>query len=106
MVFFDFDQATISPSYYGLLEDLARVLKLNPTLKIRIIGSADAKGSNDYNYKLGLRRAEAVKKFLVSRGVNPAQLVVVSVGETLPLAGNDTEVGRAQNRHVRFEIIR
>ncbi len=106
MVFFDFDQADIKPEYHPLLLEIAEVLKKNPDLKLKVIGSTDSRGDEEYNYRLGLKRARAVKAFLVAHGVNPAQLIVVSVGETQPIADNTTEEGRAKNRHVRFEIVR
>lgn len=106
MVFFEFDKADIKPQFEPLLDEIARVLKQNPDLKLRVIGSTDSLGTEEYNYKLGLRRAENVKRYLVSKGVSPDQLIVISVGEKAPIADNSTEEGRAKNRHVRFEIVR
>ena len=106
LILFEFDKTDIAPRYYATLEEIARVLKLNPDLRLKIIGATDAVGSEEYNYKLGLRRAEKVKNFLVSRGVSPSQLIVISVGEKAPIAVNDSEAGRAQNRYVRFELVR
>jgi len=104
MVFFDFDRADIK--HHPLLLEIAEVLKQNPDLKLKVIGSTDSLGDEEYNYRLGLKRAQAVKAFLVAHGVNPDQLIVVSVGETQPIADNTTPEGRAKNRHVRFEIVR
>ncbi len=105
MIFFDFDQARIKSEYHPLLLEIVAVLKQNPSLKLKVIGSTDSRGDEEYNYRLGLKRARAVKNFLVKQGANPSQLIVVSVGETQPIADNTTEEGRAKNRNVHFEII-
>ncbi len=106
MVFFEFDKTDIKPQFEPLLDEIATVLQKNPDVKIRVIGSTDALGTEEYNYKLGLRRAENVKNYLVKHGVSHSQIIVISVGEKAPIADNNTPEGRAKNRHVRFELAR
>ncbi len=94
------------------LDTLEVYLKHNPNAVIEIIGYADASGKAIYNYKLGLKRAQAVKDYLVKRGVNPDQLVVVSFGEENPIAinrnpdGSWNPEGQRYNRRVEFRVLK
>lgn len=103
-IFFDFDKATLRTESYPELNRLLELLNEYPKMKIRIEGHTDALGSNEYNQKLSQRRADAVARFLRVNGVNTNRLVVVGKGETTPVATNETEEGRQQNRRVEFEI--
>jgi outer membrane protein OmpA-like peptidoglycan-associated protein len=69
-----------------------------------VIGHTDANGSDDYNQKLSERRANAVINFLSANKINTSRLAAKGMGETDPVAGNDTEEGKAQNRRVEFVI--
>jgi outer membrane protein OmpA-like peptidoglycan-associated protein len=103
-VTFDFNQTAIKPQFVPVLDDVARVLNQYPSTTVDIVGHADSVGSDDYNLDLSRRRAAAVADFLVQRGrVLPDRLFVDGQGERYPIASNDTEAGRAQNR--RVEII-
>jgi outer membrane protein OmpA-like peptidoglycan-associated protein len=110
-VFFDFDQTQIKAEFFNDLNNLARQLKNNPSLKLIIIGHADSKGSDEYNLKLSKRRANAVANYLVVRGVARKRMQLVAKGETEPLVpnensdGSDSPQGRAKNRRVEFQII-
>ena len=94
------------------LNKLADYLKDNPEAVIEIIGYADASGRASYNYYLGLKRARAVRDYLVKHGVNPKQLVVTSFGEENPIAinrnpdGSWNPEGQRYNRRVEFRIIK
>ena len=69
------------------------------------VGHTDSVGSDDYNQKLSLRRAEAVKAYLVSKGVDTARVYTEGKGETQPMADNATAEGRAKNRRVTVEVV-
>jgi len=102
---FDFNKANIRPDAAGILREAATILKDNSTVNVSVEGHTDAIGSDQYNQKLSLRRAEAVKQFLVKEGIAASRLQVRGFGKTQPVASNDTEDGRAQNRRVELKII-
>ena len=84
-VLFDFDKATLKPQGQALLDDLTRVLEGAQYEVILAIGHADRIGSNSYNQRLSVRRAEAVKRYLVSKGIEPNRVYTDGKGETQPL---------------------
>lgn len=103
---FDFDSSKIRDDSRGKLARVINTLKENPGIRVRIEGHADSTGPADYNQGLSLRRAEAVRKYLVDRGVSITRLSVVGKGESEPLVSNDTRAGRAVNRRVEFKAIK
>jgi OOP family OmpA-OmpF porin len=105
-VHFDFDQASIKPEYEDSLADLAMVMRLNPDLSLTVHGHADSIGSEEYNMNLSERRAEAAKQFLARRGIDEERISTEGHGETDPVASNETEDGREQNRRVEFDPSR
>ena len=103
---FDFNKATIKPESHSLLDEVTGVIKQNPQLKkISIEGHTDSEGSDSYNLKLSDERANAVMKYLVEHGVEQARLAAKGFGETKPIASNDNDQGREQNRRVEFMIV-
>ena len=102
--FFDFDKAIVKDQYLPHLVNAAQVFKNNPGLKVNIQGHADHTGTDEYNLRLGLRRAEAVKRVLVDNGVNPDFLLISSMGKRQPVADNRTARGRALNRRVEIHV--
>jgi len=105
-IYFDFDKSTIKPESRPALEDAAKMLNENPTIKVEIQGHTDSKGSDSYNLALSDRRAAAVVAYLVTNlGVDPSRLTSRGYGESMPIATNDTDAGRALNRRVEFAII-
>ena len=103
-VTFDVDRAEIKPQFVPVLDDVSRVLTQYPSTLVDVIGHADATGPDDYNLDLSRRRASSVADFLVNRGrVLPDRLYVDGQGERSPIASNETEAGRAQNR--RVEVV-
>ena len=104
IIYFDFDRADLSPEAKANLRQIAPKI-LNSDRNITIAGHADEIGSHKYNLDLGVRRAEAVKEFLVSLGVNSVQLSIISYGETNPIATGSNPKVRAQNRRVEFITI-
>jgi outer membrane protein OmpA-like peptidoglycan-associated protein len=102
---FDFNKSTIRADAASTLKEAAAILKQNADVKVSVEGHTDAIGSEAYNMKLSLRRAAAVKAFLVREGVAESRLSVRGFGKSQPVASNDTEDGRAQNRRVELKIL-
>jgi outer membrane protein OmpA-like peptidoglycan-associated protein len=105
-IYFNFNKATFQPSSLNELSKLERMMQQNPGLRIRISGHTDRIGSASYNKKLSQQRANAVKNYLVKKGVDPRRVQSIGYGEESPLASNDDELeGRELNRRVEFEVI-
>lgn len=105
-IFFEYAKATLSPDSYPELDRIADTMKENPNLVIEVQGHTDNVGSNESNLKLSQDRAEAVRKYLLSKKIQAARVTSVGYGETKPIASNDTEEGKAQNRRVQLAIVR
>jgi OOP family OmpA-OmpF porin len=104
-VLFDFDKSVIKPAGKERLDDLAsKVNSINLEVVIAI-GHTDSIGSDAYNQKLSVRRAESVKAYLVSKGVEPNRIYTEGKGEKQPVASNKTKDGRQKNRRVEIEVI-
>ncbi len=103
--FFDFDKAVVKPEGKAKLDDLVGKLK-GITLEVIIaVGHTDWVGSDAYNQKLSVRRAEAVKGYLVSKGIEANRIYTEGKGEKQPVADNRTSAGRAKNRRVEIEVV-
>jgi outer membrane protein OmpA-like peptidoglycan-associated protein len=102
-VTFAFDRSDIQPQFDRVLDEVAGTLNQYPSTTVDVVGHADSTGTDAYNQALSERRASSVASYLTSRGVLPARLYVAGMGERQPIASNDTEAGRAQNR--RVEIV-
>jgi len=101
---FDFDKAVIKPEFVPVLDEAVAALQKHPGKKVTIEGHTDAIGSDAYNEKLGMRRSDAVKSYLVEKGIAADTLTTESFGETQPVADNKTKEGRAMNRRVEFKV--
>lgn len=102
---FDFDKSNLRPEFYPVLDDVARTLQeFNQTI-VEVAGHTDSIGSDAYNQKLSEQRADSVSSYLTSRGLNRDRFIVVGAGETRPVASNETEAGRAQNRRVEITLV-
>jgi len=101
---FKSNQATLTDDSKSILEEAYKALLLNPDVRVEISGYTDNVGSDEYNQKLSLRRAQAVKNWLVQRGIASNRMKTVGKGEMEPVASNDTAQGRAQNRRIEFYV--
>ncbi|MDA1089781.1 MAG: peptidoglycan-associated lipoprotein Pal [Proteobacteria bacterium] len=97
-VFFDFDKFNLDNEDRGTLDKQAAWLKTNPSVTVTIEGHADERGTREYNLALGARRANSVKDYLISLGVNPARVKTISYGKERPVAVGSTNAAWAQNR--------
>jgi len=104
-VLFDFDKAVIKPEGKSKLDDLANKIRAVNLEVVIAIGHTDSIGSDAYNQKLSVRRAESVKAYLVSKGVEPNRIYTEGKGEKQPVASNKTKEGRQKNRRVEIEVI-
>jgi len=104
-VFFDTGKTTIAPASFGLLDEVAAVLRDHPEVaKVVVEGHTDNRGGAAQNRELSLGRAEAVRRYLVERGVEPGRVEAKGFGASRPVADNRTAEGREQNRRVEFTI--
>ena len=101
-VHFDFDMSSLKPEAIRILDVVVMQLQANPRLNVTIEGHTDSVGTAEYNLSLGERRANAVRDYLLNRGVAAARLRTVSYGEERPKADNNTAEGRALNRRASF----
>lgn len=105
-VYFDFDSAAIQGDQIGRIEGNGDFIKANSSIKVRIEGNCDSRGTNEYNLALGERRAQNAKKYLVNLGVDPTRLFTVSWGEEKLLLYGHDELSWAQNRRDDFVIMK
>ena len=101
---YDFDSDVVKPEARTNLKELANSLDKYPGTDLMIIGHTDQVGSLDYNQHLSERRSSAAATYLTSQGVNGSRISTRGLGETEPIATNDTEAGRATNRRVEVAI--
>jgi len=103
--FFDFDKAVVKPAGKTKLDDLVSKVKGINLEVIIAVGHTDSVGSDAYNQKLSVRRAEAVKAYLVSKGIEKNRIYTEGKGEKQAVASNVTSEGRAKNRRVEIEVV-
>lgn len=103
-IFFDFGKATLKPESNEELDNMVKILNENSKMEIQIAGHTDNVGSDDANMKLSDDRANAVRSYLISKGINETRITAKGFGETKPIATNDTDEGRQINRRVEFTI--
>lgn len=103
--FFDFDKATLKPEGKAKLDELAAQLGGINLEVIIAVGHTDSVGTDAYNQKLSVRRADAVKAYLVNKGVESNRVYTEGKGEKQPVADNKTAEGRAKNRRVEIEVV-
>jgi outer membrane protein OmpA-like peptidoglycan-associated protein len=104
-VVFQTGKADLKPGAAERLRPLAAYLQANPNVKVRIDGHTDAQGSDSYNQQLSNNRAVSVGTALASMGVDASRIQAVGHGEAKPVADNNTDAGRQQNRRVEVTLV-
>jgi peptidoglycan-associated lipoprotein len=104
-VYFDTDHSDIRADAQGILSAQAAWLVRYPAVKVRIEGNADERGTREYNFALGARRAQAVMDFLVSKGVMPSRIATISYGKENPIDPGSGEAAWAKNRNAHTAIV-
>lgn len=104
-IFFDYDKDEIRDDQRVALDAKVAILNTNASVRIRIAGHTDNRGSDEYNLALAQRRSAAAKRYLVGRGIADGRIDVVSFGEERPAASGDSEDAWAKNRRDEFEIV-
>jgi hypothetical protein len=102
---FDTNESKIVEAQYGQLDEVAKVLQMNPDLRVRIDGHTDSTGPAKFNQELSERRALAVRTYLEGVGIDPSRLETNGFGMTAPVGSNDTTEGMAQNRRCEITIL-
>jgi OOP family OmpA-OmpF porin len=103
--FFDFDKSILKPEGKAKLDDLVSKVKDINLEVVIAVGHTDSVGTDAYNQKLSVRRSEAVKAYLVSKGIEKNRVYTEGKGEKQPVADNKTAEGRAKNRRVEIEVV-
>lgn len=104
-ILFDFDSSVLRAEARANLASLARTLgDMTDNVELLIAGHTDSVGSEDYNFRLSLRRAQSAADYLMTRGIPPARINIVGLGESEPIASNETAAGRQLNRRVEIAI--
>lgn len=102
---FGFDSANLDPNFYPVLDGVANTLQEYNQTVIEVAGHTDSVGTDAYNQALSERRANAVGNYLMSRGLMRDRFIIVGAGESRPIASNNDESGRAQNRRVEITLV-
>jgi len=105
-IHFDYDASAIRTDAEQVLQQKVAVLQANPNVALRVVGHADERGSVEYNLALGMRRAAAVRDYLVGFGIDAGRFSIETMGEDQPLVQGTTESAYAQNRRGEFVITR
>lgn len=103
---FDYDSSEIRPVDRPVLNEAVRQLSAHIQISIAIEGHTDSRGTDEYNQALSVRRAEAAFRYLVNKGLAPERMRAEGFGESRPLADNETDSGRAQNRRVELRVLK
>ena len=102
---FNTGKYSLKPESFKALNDLVEILKIKTTMKIEVAGHTDDVGDDDANMTLSQKRAEAVRNYLIKKGIDATRLKAKGYGETQPIAHNTTAEGRQQNRRTEARVI-
>lgn len=102
---FGFDRSDLQSQFYPVLDNVANTLREYNQTIVEVAGHTDSKGTDAYNQALSERRAASVGNYLMSKGLMRDRFILVGAGESRPVASNDTESGRAQNRRVEITLV-
>lgn len=102
---FNTNEFALRGEFMPVLDSVAQVLYKFTDTRLMVTGHTDSTGAADYNYNLSNRRAQSVSNYLATRGVDQNRLISQGVGPDRPIASNDSEAGRAQNRRVELQIV-
>ena len=105
IIYFDFDKYDIKDEYREVLNQKAAIMRQFPSIRVRIEGHTDERGTQEYNLALGERRAKAAYEYLVLLGVNPNQLEIISYGKEKPVVDGSNEQAWSANRRDNFRVI-
>ncbi len=105
IIYFDFDKYDIKEEYREILNQKAAIMRQFPSIRVRIEGHTDERGTQEYNLALGERRAKAAYEYLVLLGVNPNQLEIISYGKEQPVVEGTGESVWSANRRDNFRVI-
>ena len=106
IVLFGFDESTVKPEAYPLLDEVAVILEKNPEMKGEISGHTDSTGPAEYNQMLSEKRARAIEEYLENKGIDPSRFTSKGYGASNPIASNDTREGRQENRRVELKRMK
>jgi peptidoglycan-associated lipoprotein len=104
-VLFEFDRSELNAAQTSLLDMKIPVMRANPNVRIRVIGNADERGSDEYNLALGMRRANAAKRYLTDHGIDESRIDITTYGEERPVCADHEETCWVQNRRDEFVIV-
>lgn len=104
-VHFEFNSAVLKTDSYTILDQVAIEMKKDPSSKFIVNGHSSKEGTDEHNMSLSVDRANAVKSYLVNAGIDAANFTIKGFGSTKPVASNDTETGRQQNRRVEIKTV-
>ncbi len=105
IVYFDFNKYDVRPEYRDMLRQKAELMRQYPSIRVRIEGNCDDRGTQEYNLALGERRARSAYEYMVMLGVNPNQLEMISYGKERPAVTGSGEAAWAKNRRDDFRVI-
>lgn len=103
-ILFDFDSSSLRPEGFENLRKLTRIINRDDNTMLMIVGHTDSRGDEDYNLRLSERRAESASRFMISQGLSSSRIQTVGRGEKEPIADNDTDEGRQENRRIEVAI--
>ena len=102
---FGFDRSDLQPQFFAVLDNVAGTLREYNQTIVEVAGHTDSKGTDAYNQALSDRRANAVGNYLMSKGLVRDRFILIGAGESRPVASNETDAGRAQNRRVEITLV-